>query len=175
LLAHPSIKVAAVTDHNTINGIKAIQRLAAPYPDILIIPGVEITTFQGDIVILGCEELPPKPWTVESVVDFSRQTGSVSIAAHPFREFGLGEYVIDCGVDAIEVLNGGSPKSANKEAQRLAKSVGLPGVGGSDSHRAEELFSVYTEVQSELDLDEILKAVRLGLVVACQSGTSIRF
>ncbi len=164
-----------MTDHNTVNGIKAVLQLAAAYPDILIIPGTEVTTLQGDIVLLGCEELPPKPWSVESVLDFSKETGCVSIAAHPFREFGLGEYAIDCGVDAIEVLNGGSSNSANKEAQKLAWSARLPGVGGSDSHRPEELFSVYTEVQAELDLDEILKAIRLGFVVPCQSQKSIRF
>ena len=108
LVAHPSIKVAAVTDHDSVEGIQTVRDLAKPYPDVLIVPGVEISTPQGDIVILGAEELPPKPWTVDSVVDFAKKNACVSIAAHPFREWGLGEAARTSGVDAIEVLNGGS-------------------------------------------------------------------
>ena len=120
LVAHPSIKVAAVTDHDSVQGIETVRALAKPYPDILIIPGVEISTPQGDIVILGTEELPPKPWSVESIVEFAKANNFVSIAAHPFREWGLGEAARNSNVDAIEVLNGGSLYSANKQAHDLA-------------------------------------------------------
>ena len=51
----------------------------------------------------------------------------------------------------------------------------LPGVAGSDSHKPSELFSVYTEVQAGLDVDEILKAVKKGLVKVSLAEKSIRF
>jgi hypothetical protein len=175
LVAHPSIKVAAVTDHDSIQGIKTVRDLAKPYPDVLIVPGVEISTPQGDIVILGTEELPPKPWSVENVVEFAKANSFVSIAAHPFREWGLGEAARTSGVDAIEVLNGGSLYSANKLAHELAVQLGLPGVAGSDSHKPSELFSVYTEVQAGMNVDEILKAVRKGSVKVSLEKRSIRF
>ena len=175
LVAHPSIKVAAVTDHDSVQGIKTVRDLAKPYPDVLIVPGVEISTPQGDIVILGTEELPTKPWSVESVVEFAKANSFVSIAAHPFREWGLGEAARTSGVDAIEVLNGGSLYSANKLAHDLAVQLGLPGVAGSDSHKPSELFSVYTEVQADMNVDEILKAVRKGLVKVSLEKRSIRF
>ncbi len=175
LVAHPFIKVAAVTDHDSVKGIDTIRQLAQPYPDILILPGVEISVPQGDIVILGTEELPPKPWTIESVVDFAKTNGYVSVAAHPFREWGLGELTRTSGVDAIEVLNGASTPQANKQARELAKTMSLPGVAGSDSHKPSELYSVYTEVQASLDVDEILKAIKKGLVTASHSIDSIHF
>lgn len=175
LVAHPSIKVAAVTDHDSVQGIQTVRALAKPYPDILIIPGVEISTPQGDIVILGTEELPPKPWSVESIVKFAKANNFVSVAAHPFREWGLGEAARTSNVDAIEVLNGGSLYSANKQAHDLAVELNLPGVAGSDSHKPSELFSVYTEVQAGLDLDEILRAVKKGLVKVSLAEKSIRF
>jgi predicted metal-dependent phosphoesterase TrpH len=175
LVAHPSIKVAAVTDHDSVRGIETVRALAKPYPDVLIVPGVEISTPQGDIVILGTEELPPKPWTVEAVVEFAKEKAYVSIAAHPFREWGLGEAARTSNVDAIEVLNGGSTYSANKLAHDLAMQLKLPGVAGSDSHKPSELFSVYTEVQAGMDVDEILKAVRNGLVRVSLAEKSIRF
>jgi predicted metal-dependent phosphoesterase TrpH len=175
LVAHPTVKVAAVTDHNTIQGINAVRKLAAPYPDILIILGVEIATQQGDMVLLGTEALPPKPWTVASVVDFAKKTGCVSIAVHPFREWGLGESARTSNVDAIEVLNGASSAAANKQAHDLAKELGLPGVAGSDAHRPSELFSVYNQVRASLDVDEILKAIKRGLISAFAAEKSIRF
>ncbi len=175
LVAHPTIKVAAVTDHDSVKGIDTVRNLAAPFPDILIVPGVEISTPQGDIVILGTEELPPKPWSVESVVDFAKKNDCVSIAAHPFREWGLGDVARTSNVDAIEILNGASSASANQQARDLAKELGVPGVAGSDSHKPSELFSVYNEVQAGLNVDEILKALKKGQLSTFQAERSIRF
>ncbi len=175
LASHPSIKVAAVTDHDTVKGIDTVRQLAAPYPDILIIPGVEISTPNGDIVILGTAELPPKPWTIENVVDYAKDNCCVSVAAHPYREYGLGDLARNSKVDAIEILNAASSSSANKQAHDLAKSMRLPGVAGSDSHKPSELYAVYTEVQASLNVDEILHAIKKGLVTVSQTGKSIHF
>ncbi|MCJ7762402.1 PHP domain-containing protein, partial [Candidatus Bathyarchaeota archaeon] len=106
LVAHSFIKVAAVTDHDSVRCCKATMELASAYPDILIIPGVEISTPNGDMLILGIEELPPRPWNPENLVDFARANGAVSIVAHPYREYGMGDYAKNFKVDAIEVLNG---------------------------------------------------------------------
>ena len=150
LAAHSFIKVAAVTDHDSVRGCRATVELASAYPDILVIPGVEISTEQGDVVVLGTYELPPKPWTPEVVVDFARSVGGVSIVAHPFRTYGMGERARKYKVDAIEVLNGGSSQHANNEAKELAKRLGLPGTAGSDAHQVSELFSVYNKVEASL-------------------------
>jgi len=164
LVNHSSIKVAAVTDHDSIQGCSLTQKLASAYPDILIIPGVEISTHQGDILILGTTELPPQPWTMENVVDFARDNNCVSVAAHPYREYGLGDLARGSRVNAIEVLNGGSPSSANQQAQVLARSMNLPGVAGSDAHSPQELYSVYTQIDSNLNADNILNAIKKGHV-----------
>jgi predicted metal-dependent phosphoesterase TrpH len=175
LVAHNSIKVAAVTDHDTAKGLSETRKLAAAYSDILIIPGVEISTPEGDLLVLGAEETPPQPWTVEDVVDFARDNACVSVVAHPYREYGMGDLAMNYKVDAIEVLNGESSPQANKQARDLAKSMGLPGVAGSDAHTPSEVLTVYTEVQAGLDVDEILKAIKNGLVVAHSAARSIHF
>jgi predicted metal-dependent phosphoesterase TrpH len=175
LAAHSFIKVAAITDHDSVRGCKATVELASAYPDILVIPGFEISTEQGDVVVLGTYELPPKPWTPEVVSDFAKSVGGVSIVAHPFRTYGMGERAKNFDVDAIEVLNGGSSQTANKEAKKLAKSLGLPGTAGSDAHQVSELFSVYNKVEASLDMDEILKAVKKGSVSAQLNRGSIHF
>jgi predicted metal-dependent phosphoesterase TrpH len=175
LVAHNFIKVAAVTDHDTVNGLNETRKLAAAYPDILIIPGVEISTPKGDILVLGAEETPPQPWTVENVVDFARDNDYVSVVAHPYREYGMGDLARNYKVDAIEVLNGESTPHANKLAHDLAKSMKLPGVAGSDAHNPSEPLTVYTEIQAGLNVDEILKAIKKGLVSAHSAARSIHF
>jgi len=51
----------------------------------------------------------------------------------------------------------------------------LPGVGGSDAHQPAELCSAYTDVKASMDVDEILKAIKKGLVSVQPMGKSIRF
>jgi predicted metal-dependent phosphoesterase TrpH len=175
LAAHSFIKVAAVTDHDSVRGCRATVELASAYPDILVIPGVEISTTLGDVVVLGTDELPPKPWTPEIVADFAKSVGGVSIVAHPFRTYGMGERARNYKVDAIEVLNGGSSQDANDEAKELANSLGLPGTAGSDAHQVSELFSVYNKVNASFDVGSILKAIKQGSVLAQVNRGSIRF
>jgi len=175
LVTHNFIKVAAVTDHDTVKGCGVTRQLASAYPDILIIPGVEISTPQGDIIILGSDEMPPQPWTVENIIDFAKERDYVSVVAHPYREYGMGDLAKNYKVDAIEVLNGGSSPSANKAAQDLAKLMGLPGTAGSDAHQPAELCTVYTEVKASMNTEDILKAIKKGLVSIQPIGKSIHF
>lgn len=175
LLVHPYIKVAAVTDHNTVKGYYKVRELASAYRDVLIIPGIEVSTVDGDLLLLGAAEVPPEPWTVERVIDFAKDLGCLVIAPHPYREFGLGDLTKNYKVDAIEVLNGNSSFYSNALARDLAKNMGLPGVGGSDAHRADELWTAYTEIQADMILDEILKAIKKGSVRVASSKNSIHF
>lgn len=175
LYAHPFIKAVAITDHNTVEGYYKVRELASAYQDILIIPGVEVSTIEGDLIVLGVAELPPRPWTVENVIDFARERQALTIAAHPYREYGLGDLTKNYDVDAIEVLNGASQPHVNKLAENLAKEMGLPGVAGSDAHQVNELWTVYTEVQASSDIDEILKAIKKGLVRVASTEKSIHF
>ena len=162
LLAHKYIKVAAVTDHDSVRACKATISLASTYPDILIIPGVELTTTAGDMLIIGTEELPPKPWNPQDVADYAKSIGAISIAAHPYRLYGMGDVAKTLKIDAIEVLNGGSSTTANQQAKQMAKEHNLPGTAGSDAHQISELFNVYNQIQADLNIDNILHAIKKG-------------
>jgi len=167
LAAHNYIKVAAITDHNSIRGCRVTVELARAYPDILIIPGTEITTNYGDMLVIGTTELPPKPWTPENVADYARSIDAISIVAHPFRTYGMGEYARNVKADAIEVLNGGTNKEGNIKAKEFAKELGLPGTGGSDAHQVSELFTICTQIQTtSKKIDTILATIKKGLISA---------
>jgi predicted metal-dependent phosphoesterase TrpH len=175
LHSHPTIKAVAVTDHDEIEGYFKVRELAAAYTDVLVIPRVEITTPEGDLLVLGIADLPPRPWNVRDVIDFSRKRGGVVVVAHPYREYGLGSHAKNYTVDAVEVLNGGTSSNLNKLAEELAMEMGLSGVAGSDAHNVEDLWSVYTEIEASLDVEEILNAIRKGLVKASSARKSIHF
>jgi predicted metal-dependent phosphoesterase TrpH len=175
LYAHSIIKAVAITDHNTVEGYYKVKELASAYEDIFIIPGVEISAIGGDIIVLGTAELPPEPWTVENVVAFVRERQALTIVAHPYRAYGLGDSAKNYAFDAVEVLNGASASSANKLAENLAKEMNLPGVAGSDAHQSDELWSAYTEIQASSEVEEILKAIKEGRVRAVSAGKSIHF
>ena len=172
LVAHSFIKVAAVTDHDSVRGCKATVELASAYPDILIIPGVEISTPQGDMLILGTEELPPKPWAPEDIVDFTKSIGGVSIVAHPFREYGMGEFARNYKFDAVEVLQVGAHLPSgfghlgHLDVRKLLESMGLPGTAGSDAHQVSELFTVNAKIEANLNVESVLKAIKKGFVSA---------
>jgi len=169
---HPTTKTIAITDHNTCKGYKALAQLAKPYPDILIIPGAEITAEEGEIIILGTTELPPKPWTSQTIIDFARENNAITIAPHPYRGLGLADLTQTLDLTAIETLNGITEPELNRKAEEIAKARGLPQTAGSDSHAPTDPWNVYTEIQAELNVEDILKAIKNGKT---KTQKSIRF
>ncbi len=164
LHAHPFIKAVAITDHNTMQGYMAVRKLASSYQDLTIIPGVETSTLQGDIIILGVEEKPSYASSVWEAVDFAKARAGVVVVPHPYRINGLGDLAEKVPADAIEVMNPTATKRENKMAQELAKTKKLPGIAGSDAHTPLQMWTAYTEVNADPDIHEILKAIKEGRV-----------
>ena len=161
---NPTVKAVAITDHDTIEGYRHVKKLAEAYEGLLVIPGVEVSTFEGHINVLGVEEMPKYPLSAEELIDFARERQAVVVIPHPYRVCGLGDNAKKLDADAIETLNYRASKAENKLAEKLAKELNLPGVAGTDAHRPNQLFKVYTEVDADPDINSILKAIRNGKV-----------
>lgn len=164
LHAHPSINVVAITDHNTLEGYFQVQKLARPYDDLTILPGVEISTKKGDLIILGVEEMPNIPIDLYSAVDFAKASEGIIIIPHPYRSMGIEDLSMNIEADAIEVLNPTATKKENVMANNLARMRNLPGVAGTDAHSAMELWTVYTEIKAQPSIDDVLRAIQKGAV-----------
>jgi len=164
LHTHPFIKGVAITDHDTLEGYFHARKLAVAYEDILIISGIEVTTQQGHISILGIEEKPTRLSSVESVIDFARERNGTIVIPHPYRELGLGDIARNIQADAVEVLNAYSTNKENKMAKELAKAKDLPGVAGSDAHTPKYMWAAYTEIKAEPNVDNVSKSNRRRLV-----------
>ena len=152
LHAHPFIKGVAITDHDTVKGYEEVSKLAEVYEDILIIPGIEVSVENGHLIILGIEESPTYPLSIESVIDFAKERHGIVVIPHPYRELGIGDTSETIEADAIEVLNPHATK------------VNLPCVAGSDAHSLQEMWLAYTEVDAKQEADDILKAIKNGRV-----------
>lgn len=175
LNAHPVIKGVAVTDHNTLEGYFHVHRFAATYQDVLIIPGVEVTTMLGDVIVLGVEEKPAYWSTIESVVDFARERSGVIVIPHPYRGGGIGDAAkkISSDLGAVEVLNPDSTTQENKMAETLAKTRNMPGVAGSDAHHVQQMWKAYTQIGADSDVESVLKAIKKGNVKAILAKSMI--
>ena len=166
LYAHSTIKGVAITDHDTLEGYFQVHKLATIYQDLLVIPGVETTTREGHFILLGIEEKPPYMSTLESVVDFAMERAALIVIPHPYRVHGIGDAAEKTRADAVEIMNPWATPKENKLAEELAKARNLPGVAGSDAHNPNQLWTAYTEVDAQPDVDSVLNAVKNGRVKA---------
>lgn len=156
----------AITDHDSVEGAK--KALTIPSP-VLVIPGIEVSTKQGHLLVLGVTEVIPAGLDVVATVRIAREMHALAILPHPYhvwrhgvaRRKKAGMNV----VDAVEVFNSRYiVGSANKKAARIAKRLGKPCVGGSDAHNAKFVGFGRTYVDAEKNVPAILDAIRAGRV-----------
>jgi len=170
LYAHSLIKGVAVTDHDSLMGYFQMRKLAQAYEGLVIIPGVEVTTRLGHLILLGVEEKPAYEAPLEIVIDFAKARQGIIVIPHPYRVGGIGEAAKETSADAVETLNSHTGVQENKMAEMLAKMKNLPGVAGSDAHNHNELWTAYTEVEAEPDIENVLNAIKRGRVKVASIG-----
>lgn len=157
---HTSIKGVAVTDHNTLDGYFQVHKMASIYEDLVVLPGVEMSTDKGDMILLGVDEKPKLPTTLDSTLDFARARDGIIVVPHPYRSLGLGDLTMNIEAHAIEVLNPTANSGENMLAHKAAEARCLPGIAGTDAHSPEELWTTYTEVDVSPDCESVLDAFR---------------
>ena len=72
----------AITDHDTVDGAKKALTCKT---DVLVIPGVEISTKQGHLLVLGVTEMIPTGLDVTETIAIARKLGAVLILPHPYH------------------------------------------------------------------------------------------
>ena len=189
----------AVTDHNTSSHFQALAELQPAYDRLLLIPGREITTFQGHANIIGMTAPldfqlgGARAPTFAHILDQAAAAGGFVSINHP----GLpaGETCMGCGwaapvdfarIGAVEVINGGITRGPLSglpfwEA-RLSAGQRLTAIGGSDNHdaglapdKAASVGRPTTVVYADnLSQDAILAGLRAGRVFVDVLGTRDR-
>jgi predicted metal-dependent phosphoesterase TrpH len=156
--AEKRVDAIAITDHNTFSGYKIAKKTKT---NVLLIPGIEISTDNGHVLCIGIEEVAfKKNMSALELIDITHSQGGIAITAHPCR---IDKKVHDKEVfkkaDAIEVINGNTPSWFNNKAFKIAGEYRKPKTSGSDAHQKNDIGSYAFSVKAH-NLDEILKCVK---------------
>ena len=157
------INCLAITDHGQIKGaIEAIDY--AKGKPILIIPGIEVKTKEGDVLGLNIREKIEDGLRAKEAIEKIKKLRGTVIIPHPFALF----YPFLCKIeeileliDGIEVLNASVFGAGNKKALKLAEKFNLPFIAGSDAHFPNFVGKVFLEIPGEnLSIEEILEKIK---------------
>jgi predicted metal-dependent phosphoesterase TrpH len=168
-----------LTDHDSFWSMDEVRLLSKRH-SFLVLPGVELNTDAGHILVFGLERYVfglHKPAFVRKLVD--RQKG-VMIAAHPYRRRFLEEpgrepearaemleraardRFFQC-CDAIEGINGRGTILENQFSQDLKDQLGIKSTAGSDAHRLEQLGTAATRFQKKIaGLADLIEEIQAG-------------
>ncbi len=160
-----------ITDHNCMTS----NAYLPCYPDLTVLPGVEMTYYDGHYNLLGISR-PVKTFfangreEVLAIMREGRQSGALASVNHPMDgpcgwKFGLTE---DVPADLIEIWNGPfTPENAAAVRlwhNELCKGRHLPAIGGSDAHRGELFRQIatpatflYSRSRSKSDILDAMK------------------
>lgn len=152
----------AITDHDTMRGIPAAKKYIKEQKlDLILIPGIEVATSEGHLIVLGVDKPPERKKSPEETIETAHDLGGIADVPHPYHPFrnAIGRIP---DADAVEVYNSKHLFGlANGRARLEAKRRGLSMVAGSDSHFVETIGMGVTEIEAE-DVDGVLEAIRAG-------------
>jgi predicted metal-dependent phosphoesterase TrpH len=156
------IDCIAITDHEEVRGAEIAIRFAKDKP-ILVIPGIEIKSKEGDILGLDITEIIPNGLSAKETIQKIKKTGGRAFIPHPFAfpyPFKGNLKELKNLVDGIEVLNATIFGSGNKKALAFARRHNLPMTAGSDAHSSRFVGKAYLEIAGEnLSVKEIFQAI----------------
>jgi predicted metal-dependent phosphoesterase TrpH len=145
VLERSSLDVAAVTDHDSVQGaLRVREALGGRGPEIVI--GTEVSTADGHVLALFVDRDLPAGRSAAETVELIHERGGLAVAVHPYFPFhSVGDLAARLPFDAVETANGtplGEPMNA-LACLRLARSARAV-LGGSDAHLARAIGHVRT-------------------------------
>lgn len=199
--ARRGLDFIAITDHNATSQYDAMRELQPYFDKLLLIPGREITTFQGHLNFLGTTQFIDFRLGSKEVPDMNvllrnaQKLGALVSINHPAAP--TGEICMGCGwtpavpvdmhlLTAIEAVNGGSEIPAFSGIpfweRQLNQGYRLTAIGGSDNHRpmhpldqAGSIGRPTTVVYAaDLSTPAILAGIRSGRVFIDLTGSRDR-
>ena len=178
-----------ITDHDRFLDTNIAKDMTEKY-GILVIPGAEVTTDNGHVLIFGLTGYVfgmHNPAFLKNLVD---NAGGAMIAAHPYRRAYLTgtprqsnryrRMVLDASTnplystsDAIETGNGRGSVEENIFSEDVRAILGMNGVGSSDSHTSNDIGKYATEFHTQIsDLYDLVSALKSGLFSKVSLGNT---
>ena len=172
-----------LTEHQVLWDSGDVEKLARE-GGIKIFRGNEFTTNQGDILVFGLYKDIKELLMIQELREKVKSAGGFMIAAHPFRgfkTFGIGQLQMTVAqackrkvlefVDAVEVGNGKLSPDENEMARKVSEQLDLPGTGGSDAHRVDEVGKWLTVFEKEIqDENQLVAELHAGRFTAVKKS-----
>ncbi len=168
------LDVIAITDHDEIRGALKAMELASNY-GLEVIPGIEITTAEGDLLAYFITEKVDAGLPLVETVLRVRALGGVCVAPHPMAG-GMGMKSLSARsilkalrtpevaetLIGIEVYNATAlDRLSNHYARILAGRLNITQVGNSDAHIVDAIGLGATEFDGNTAAD-LLRALKSG-------------
>ena len=168
-----------LTDHDAFWTTEQIDDLSNRH-NFLIIPGCEINTEAGHVLVFGLSKYEfgmHKPEFLQACVD---KAGGAMIAAHPYRRRFIEEPAEKPGVreemleraggdeffqmcQGLEALNGRGLSIQNQFSLDLGGMLSVSMTAGSDAHKVEQIGTVATEFERPVScLADLIKELQAG-------------
>jgi predicted metal-dependent phosphoesterase TrpH len=160
-----SLSPIFLTDHDGIAGAQSLLEAGQA-----VVVGQEILTIEGELIGLFLKEAVRKRLSPEDAIAAIKGQGGLVYLEHPYdagrrnlREEAI-ERIAD-QIDIVEVFNGRSEPEANRKAEDLRTTLGVPAGAGSDAHTLREIGRVYVEMEAFEGPQDFLAKLRRGKVV----------
>lgn len=150
-----------ITEHDALWPEAEIERLCAEL-DFVVLRGMEVTTEAGHVLVFGLSRHDAAMAELAELEMRVRQEGALMFLAHPGRAYGsLSSEEIVHTFDSVEAHNGTEGMLQNDNAAALARTMRLPGIGGSDAHSVREVAVCATEFETDVrDEPSLVAALR---------------
>ncbi len=169
LLPHEALTRAAecgidgvvLTEHDLVWPAERAAQLTEQV-GILVLPGVEVTTELGHVLVYGLDALVPRITDARRLRALCDERNALMFLAHPARDPGLRVPRAAMELfDGVEGLNGCDGPLQNQSASSRGRTRPLPPIGGSDSHAMHEVGTAATEFAAQIEtVADLLAALR---------------
>ena len=168
-----------LTDHDGFWEPRDVEKLGKDN-DYLVIPGCEVTTEEGHLLVYGLSEYIFGMHKSAFVHELVREEGGAIVVAHPYRRVyrdtapqypksydemltrALRNRVFDM-VDGVEIRNGRGSELENKFSERLSKYLNMSGTAASDDHKLSDIGTFATRFEEKVtDLSDLIKCIKSG-------------
>jgi predicted metal-dependent phosphoesterase TrpH len=161
------IDCIAVSDHNNIEGARAVERIA-PFRVII---SEEIRSTEGEIIGYFLHDPIPRDLTPEETVRAIKEQGGLVGVPHPFDRMRSSPLKTEAllrilpDVQILETYNARNLLQAdNRRAADFAEQHGLVASAGTDAHWGPEVGRTWVEMPNFEDRDDFLEALRAGQI-----------
>lgn len=166
-LAAKTLDGIAITDHDSISGHIEAEK-ECKKRGLIFIPGMELKSPSGDLVLLGITEIPNIE-TFQQLEDFIKDNNAAMFLAHPFAGPVPGKPFTEIpeilkALDGIEVYNAFTPLEANLKAMQFAKERNMTAVATTDAHHLDLIGKAFTIADNISSSEDFIQSLKKGNV-----------